>query len=92
MKGYANEVKLEAEELIEAVLEKDKDDIRDELGDVIIDCVHLAIAADIPIEEVLQGAIDKMNRRKPFLAEDREVSMDEAKRIWKQVKKHEKTK
>jgi len=89
--GYAKEIKLEADELIEAIEANNIEEICDELGDIFNDCIHVAVAANIPIEKVLRGSVDKINRRKPFLAEGRQVEMDEAKRTWKKVKENEKT-
>jgi len=88
-KGFANEVRNEADELIEAVEDGDIKEITSELGDVMNDCIQAAITLNIPIENVLKSSTEKIKRRKPFLAEGKMVTLEEAKAIWKKVKEEE---
>ena len=90
VKGYANEIRDEADEVIEAVKNNDIKNMAEEIGDVMNDCINLALTAGLSIQEILKGADEKMHRRKPFLLEGKKVSFDEAKRIWKKVKEEEK--
>lgn len=86
---YANEIKSETDEAIEAIKSGDKKRMTDELGDVLNDWVHTVLTAGLDPEEVIASADAKIRRRKPFLAENKTVTLEEAKAIWKKVKEKE---
>jgi isopentenyldiphosphate isomerase/NTP pyrophosphatase (non-canonical NTP hydrolase) len=94
--GYCDEIKKEAEEAIEAARKKDYANLREELGDVLIDWCHACLQAEqaglFTMADVIKDADDKLHRRKPYLKENRKVELDEAKALWKNAKEIEKAK
>ena len=61
---------------------------------MFIDLVMLMIIAEeqniCTIKECMNIAMEKIKRRKPWLLTDKNVTQEEAMRIWKEVKQHEK--
>jgi nucleoside triphosphate diphosphatase len=94
--GYCDEIKKEAEEAIEAARKKDYANLKEELGDVLIDWCHACIIAEqqglFTMANIIKDADDKLHRRKPYLKENRKVELDEAKALWKKAKEMEKAK
>jgi NTP pyrophosphatase (non-canonical NTP hydrolase) len=92
--GYCEEIKIEADEVMDAVKNKDYENLKSELGDVILDWCHACELAEMEgrftAEEVMAGVIEKIERRKPYLKENRKVGVAEASRIWKEAKEKEK--
>ena len=85
----------ETHEVLAAVDAGDRDAIRDELGDVLLQVVfHAQIAADDgawDVDDVAQGLIDKLVRRHPHVFGEVEVSgADEVLVNWEQIKAEEK--
>ncbi|MBS3164269.1 hypothetical protein J4439_02465 [Candidatus Woesearchaeota archaeon] len=87
--GYVQELKKEADEVIEAIGNNDRENIREELGDVLYDWLHACALAGIPLRDIIASAAEKLQRRKPYLRENRSVSSEEAVAIWKRVKEEE---
>ena len=80
----------ETPEVLAAVDAGDRDAIRDELGDVLLQVVfHAQIAADDgawDVDDVAQGLVDKLVRRHPHVFGEVEVSgADEVIVIWEQI-------
>ena len=81
----------EAHELAEAIDREDRDNIKEELGDLFF---IAAFISGLYVEEgrfsladVLQGIIDKMIRRHPHVFEDKKFASDqEMRRNWLKVK------
>jgi NTP pyrophosphatase (non-canonical NTP hydrolase) len=92
--GYCEEIYSEAEELANAAKKEDFENMQEELGDVLIDIIHACLHAEMEglfnATDVMEGAMRKLNRRKPFLQEGRQVTLEEAREIWKKVKEEEK--
>jgi isopentenyldiphosphate isomerase/NTP pyrophosphatase (non-canonical NTP hydrolase) len=88
--GFAEELKKEVNELSAAIAADDVENQKEELGDVMLDWMHACIASDIGPEQAIDSAIEKLQRRKPFLLENRHVDMEEAKALWKNAKEQEK--
>jgi len=44
---------------------------------------------NVPLEKAFSEIINKMSARKPYVFEERFVSLEEARRIWKEVKNKE---
>jgi len=94
VKHQANELLKEAQEFKEAIEAGDMEHASDELGDILWDALSAAIVAeecgDFTLKESLERGLAKLKRRKPYLFEGKEVSQDEAWKIWEDVKKKEK--
>jgi XTP/dITP diphosphohydrolase len=86
----------ESYEFSEAVDEKDRTAMREELGDVLLQVYfHAAIAAEDPedpftIEDVAGGIADKLIRRHPHVFTDSEVTFDDVLENWEKQKQEEK--
>ena len=86
----------EAEELIDAIEKKDAENMKEELGDVLLQVLlHAQIAREeglFTIDDVIQGLYDKLHRRHPhvFGGHAKVTSPQEALAVWKEMKKHEK--
>ena len=92
--SFAEAMRSEAEEAVEAARKKDVRNIREELGDVIWDAFMTAHIAEehglFAVDDVLKEVVEKMRRRKPFVFEGRQVTLEEAKKLFEQGKKQEK--
>ncbi len=85
----------EVHELLDAIATGDDDDLREELGDVLLQVVfHAQIAEDdgrFDIDAVARGIVDKLVRRHPHVFAD--VIADDADTVmanWEQLKAQEK--
>lgn len=91
---YAPELRAEADEVLLAVANRDRANLREELGDLLWDVVICALLAErsgyFAAHEVLDQVVAKMQRRKPFVFDGTEVTEEEAKRIWVTAKAREK--
>lgn len=81
----------ESYEVLDAIDRADDRDLRDELGDVLLQVVlHAQVAADrgaFVIADVVRGITEKMVRRHPHVFGEVRVSgSDEVKRNWEQIK------
>lgn len=87
----------EAQEVFEAVDNKDMENLCEELGDVLLQVVlYSQIAKEagaFTIDDVIDGISEKMVRRHPHVFGDKEVnSPEEALALWKEIKLQEKAK
>jgi NTP pyrophosphatase (non-canonical NTP hydrolase) len=93
LKGYVEEISLEAKELEKAVHNNDAQNTKEELGDVLHDWMHACILAGkkhgFTFDDVLKEINAKMGRRKPYLKAGKKVTLLEAKAIWEKVKAEE---
>ncbi|MBU6314665.1 MAG: MazG family protein [Actinomycetales bacterium] len=87
----------ESYEFVDAVASGDRVDMREELGDVLLQVYfHARIAQEHPtdpfsIEDVAQGIVDKLMRRHPHVFADVQVKdSDEVLHNWEEIKKQEK--
>jgi MazG family protein len=85
----------EAKEISEAVKSQDIDNLREELGDLLmVIFMEIEIAREkglFSYSEVLTGAIDKFVRRHPHVFGDVKVNTpEEALAAWKKMKEEEK--
>ena len=91
---YAPELRAEADEVLQAVANGDRANLREELGDLLWDVVICALLAErsgyFAAREVPDEVVAKMRRRKPFVFDGTEVTEEEAKRIWATAKAREK--
>lgn len=85
----------ESQELIDAINNKDDDNMKEELGDVLLQVLlHSQIAAEegkFTIDDVIQGLYDKLHRRHPhvFGEHAKAASPEEALNVWREMKKKE---
>ncbi len=88
-------LKDETQELIDAIEKKDDENMKEELGDVLLQVLmHSQIAAEegkFTIDDVIQGLYDKLHRRHPHVFGDhaRAATPEEALALWKEMKKKE---
>ena len=92
LKKYLTE---EAGEVLEAIDNKDDENLCEELGDLLLQIVlNAQIGAEdgaFTIDDVIQGISEKMVRRHPWVFGDMEIdSIDENVSLWEQIKKKEK--
>jgi XTP/dITP diphosphohydrolase len=90
----------EAYEAVDAIEHGDRDDLREELGDVLLQVVfHAAIATEDPddpfdIDDLARGVADKLVRRHPhvFATDEAErMSAEESYKRWDRIKADEKS-
>ena len=91
---FAAEIRGEADELLLAVANRDHENLKEELGDLLFDTVVCALLAErsghFKAHEVVDQVVAKMQRRKPFVFDGTRVTEEEAKRIWAAAKAREK--
>ncbi len=91
---YSKQLEGEVKEVKEALEKKDYDNLKDEFGDVFIDLIMLMIIAEergiCTVKECMNLGMEKIKRRKPWLLTGKTVTKEEAMKIWKEVKQHEK--
>lgn len=85
----------ESGEVIEAIDNKDDENLCEELGDLLLQVVmHAQIAAEegrFTMDDVVQGVSEKMVRRHPHVFGDAKVtSVEEGLDLWNAIKKQEK--
>lgn len=85
----------ETGEVIDAIDQKDDENLCEELGDVLLQVVmHAQIAAEegrFTIEDVIDGVSQKMIRRHPHVFGDRKaMSPEESLKFWEEIKRKEK--
>ncbi len=93
-KNYCKEVSKEAEEVQKALDNEDMDNLKEELGDVLMDLMNACILAEkegvFDSREVVESVVSKIRRRRPYLEEGRKVSKEESVRLWLEAKRKEK--
>ena len=82
----------ESEELIAAIEKKDAENIKEELGDVLLQVLfHAQLAKEeglFDIDDVIQGLYDKLHYRHPHVFGDMKAgSPEEALAVWKEMKR-----
>ena len=82
----------ESEELIRAIENKDDENMKEELGDVLLQVLfHAQLAKEegkFTIDDVIQGLYDKLHFRHPHVFGDvKAKSPEEALAVWKEMKR-----
>ncbi len=94
IEDFKKEVIDEANEVAKAIDNKDYDNLKEEIGDLLWDTITLAKIAEkeghFNSEDILKEIKKKINRRKPYLETGEKVTVEEAVEIWKKVKEQEK--
>ena len=85
----------ECEEVVQAIMQKDDDNLCEELGDVLLQVLlHAQIAKEegkFTMEDVVDGLAQKMVRRHPHVFGNEEYGSPEQNRLrWEEIKKAEK--
>ena len=87
----------DTQELVEAIEKKDDENMKEELGDVLLQVLmHSQIAAEegkFTIDDVIQGLYDKLHRRHPHVFGDhaQAATPEEALALWKEMKQKERS-
>ena len=81
--------------MLEAIDNKDDENLCEELGDLLLQIVlHAQIGSEdgaFTMDDVVQGISEKMVRRHPWVFGDMEIdSIDENVSLWEQIKQKEK--
>lgn len=84
----------ECEEVVEAIEQKDPENLCEELGDVLLQVLlHAQIAKEeglFTIDDVVNGLAEKMIRRHPHVFGDEEYGSDEQNQArWEEIKRQE---
>ena len=92
---YAEPIREEAEELVEAIQSGDMNHLREEAGDLLWNlCFLLHLAGEegaFTPEEVVEGVVEKMRRLHPHVYEGVEVATaEEALKVFQEAKNREK--
>ena len=94
VEGYCEGLQDEVDEVLEALKNKDYENLCEELGDVFLDWLHVCLIAEklghFDTKTVIEEVKAKLARRKPFLEENRTVSKEEARNLWISMKQKEK--
>lgn len=87
-------LKNELEEMQAGLKKNDLLNIKEEMADILYVTFVLAKAIEkkhsADLKEIMRIAIDKIKRRKPYLFEGRSVTIEEARKIWQEIKQQEK--
>ncbi len=87
------EVEEEIAEIREAISKKDKENLREEIGDLLWTSFIVFLVASKRFfnpSDIVDSLEKKMRRRKPYIFESNKPSLEEAIRIWKEAKEREK--
>ncbi len=94
VKSYVRQLASEAEEVVAAVNNDDRENLKEELGDLFWDVLMVMLIAEkegwFTPSESMSALIEKMRRRKPFLFSGQKVTLEEAERMWWEAKAKEK--
>lgn len=89
------ELKSEIDELGEAIKNKDLENIKEEIGDVIGDAFFLGVMAEeygyFSMDDVIESYIKKFKRRKPWIFTGEKLTVDEEMKRWRDTKLLEKS-
>ena len=88
-------LKEETQEVIEAIEKNDPDNLKEELGDLLLQIIfHSEIAKEeklFDFDDVVDNLTKKLIRRHPYVfKEKRKHSLEEQELIWKKIKQEEK--
>ena len=88
-------LKEETQEVIEAIEKNDPDNLKEELGDLLLQIIfHSEIANEeklFDFDDVVDNLLEKLIRRHPYvLKEKRNHSLEEQELMWEKIKQKEK--
>ncbi|AEX85263.1 nucleotide pyrophosphohydrolase [Marinitoga sp. 1135] len=89
-----NETESEINEIREAIKNEDIENLEEEIGDLIYDAFLVLKIAErdynVSSEKIINGVVNKISNRKPWLFWDKPITKEEASKIWKERKEAEK--
>ncbi len=97
LQEHFKELEREIEEAKEALDKKDYANLKEELGDVLMDLVFISIIAEeeklFSLQDMMESANTKLRRRKPWVFGDEKITTkQEAIKRWNEIKSEEKAK
>ena len=91
---FVKEFLSEANEVKQALDNKDYDNLEEELGDALVDLLTLSVIAEeegkINTKNIIKRILNKMKERKPYVFEGKQVSLKEAENTFYKAKKEQK--
>ena len=91
---HIHELISEVNEVEEAIKNKDMENLKEELGDVLWDTVTMLVICEekygFGIDDSINNVIEKMKGRKPHIFEKKILTLEEEKVIWDAAKVKEK--
>ncbi len=95
LESHPHELISEANEVLEAVEKKDWENLKEELGDVLWDWIHICHLSEkrglFTTQEVLELLEEKIHRRNPHVFGDVKIeTKEEAREQWQKIKRKEK--
>jgi len=96
MEDRLKELQSEVDEIKKALENDDIENLKDELGDALLDLIFMIVIAEeqglFNGKEVIDNTVTKIKRRKPWIFNGEKVSKEEENRRWNETKKLEKVK
>jgi len=94
---HMRELHNEVGEAFQSIIKKDHDNLKEELGDILMDVMFVSIVAEekglFTINEMIEEVKEKLIRRKPWVFGNEKItSKEEAARRWNEIKAEEKRK
>jgi nucleoside triphosphate diphosphatase len=90
----AEELEKEVAEIRLAIKNNDIENLKEELGDTLWDLLFLIVIAEekqiFTAQDVIDGAIQKLQRRKPWIFNGEKLTKEEEHRRWLEIKRIEK--
>jgi len=91
--NYLQKIKDEVEEVSAGIEKGDGANVVEEVSDVLYNILVLVKLAEkeygVNIKQMMDNIIEKLKRRKPYIFEERSVTMEEATKLWKEAKDKE---
>ena len=94
MENRCKELASEVEEVKLAISSNDVQNLKEELGDVLLDLLFLLVIAEekgmFTAKEVIDGPIAKLKHRKPWIFSGEKLTVEEETKRWHELKAQEK--
>ena len=95
IKEHAHELVSEVNEVLVAIEKQDYKNLKEELGDLLMDLIFIGVIAEekglFTIKEMIDDVKQKLIRRKPWVFGNEKIkSKEEAVKRWNEVKEQEK--
>jgi len=94
LKGMTEALKGEVNEILDAVEKEDITNLHEELGDALWDLLNVIVVAEeqhsFEGKKIINEAVQKVRRRKPWIFENHNYTEEEELELWKKAKAEEK--